>query len=398
MAKRSLNSAGIFMLAIVAVIMVAGPVWPSSYKVLHSFGPFPDAQSPEAGLVFDFAGNLYGTTFNGGTSDVGAVYELSPVQGGGWSAKVIYSFAGGADGGLPVATVVLDAKGHLYGTTESGGVGNGVVFELSPPSPGSTKWPETVIHTFTGGSDGVAPLGGVTFDGFGNLIGTTSVGGITNDGIIFELTPSGNGWSETMIHTFAGTNDDSIPVGKLVMDSRGRIYGTSRGGVGTVYRLSRNPSGRWLYQQLYCFCKGGGVSPYGGLAVDSSFRVYGTSYGGFGNGNVFELANPSPIQVKNLNGTTDGGGPLGGVVPDAMNHLWGTTSFGGGDHGLGVIFNAVHTGRTWTYKIEHLFAGGANSDGATPITDLILDAAGNLYGTTYSGGSVNGGVVFELTP
>ena len=402
MKKKSgrFNPAGILVSTIIAVITLAGSAWPVTYKVLYKFGSFPDAQSPEAGLVFDSAGNLYGTTYNGGTGDVGAVYELSPVPGG-WTEKVIYSFTGGADGGRPVSTLVLDAKGNLYGTTEYGGAGSlsyGVVFELSPPTPGGTKWTEKVIHTFMGGTDGVAPLGGVVFDGHGNLIGTTSAGGTTNLGTIFELSPFTGGWSKSLIHTFQGGNDESVPQGKLTIDSLGTIYGTARGGVGSIYRLTRSSSGHWIYHQVYCFCTGGGgVSPFGGLAVDNSFHIYGTTYGGFGNGNVFELAIPSPIQIKELNGTTDGGGPLGGVVLDALGDVWGTASFGG-DHGVGVVFNAARVGGKWKYAVAYSFGGISKSDGATPITDLIFDAAGHIYGTTYSGGATNGGTVFEVIP
>lgn len=402
-ARRTVfKPAGILVLAIIAVMTLTGSAWPVTYKVLYKFGSYPDAQSPEAGLVFDSVGNLYGTTFNGGTSNVGAVYELSPVPGG-WTEKVLYSFTGKADGGRPVSTLVLDAKGNLYGTTEyggtgNGGLGNGVVFELSPPAHGHSAWTEKVIHTFAGGTDGVAPLGGVIFDGNGNLIGTTSAGGSTNLGTIFELSPSNGTWSKSSIHIFQGGNDNSVPQGKLTIDSLGRVYGTTRGGVGSIYRLTRNSNGNWIYHQMYCFCnEGGGISPYGGLAVDNSFHIYGTTYGGFGTGNVFEFALPSPIQIKVMNGTTDGGGPLGGVVLDTLGHLWGTASFGG-DHGVGVVFNAAYVAGKWQYTVAHNFGGISNSDGATPITDLIFDTGGHLYGTTYSGGATNVGEVFEVIP
>ena len=395
--SRPFRPADTLVLAIVVVITLAESAWPLTYKVLHKFGSFPDAQSPEAGLVFDSAGNLYGTTFNGGTSDVGAVYELSPGSSG-WTEKVIYSFTGGADGGRPVSTLALDAKGNLYGTTELGGNGNGVVFKLSPPSPTTTSWKETVIHTFMGGTDGEFPLGGVIFDGHGNLIGTTSAGGTTNLGVIFELSPFNGVWSESLIHTFQGGSDDSVPQGKLTMDRMGKIHGTTRGGVGSIYMLTRSSNGHWLYHQAYCFCTGGGgVSPFGGLAVDSFSNIYGTTFGGFGNGNVFEFATHNLIQINEMNGTTDGGGPLGGVVLDALGHVWGTASFGG-DQGLGVVFNVARVGGKWKYTVIHSFGGISHSDGATPVTDLILDTAGNLYGTTYSGGATNGGTVFEVIP
>ena len=399
MQEKNVISGNILVLAIAVLVCLAGAARATSTEqVLYSFGPFPDGASPEAGLVFDGAGNLYGTTYNGGTHDVGTVFELLPRAGGGWNETVLYSFTGGADGGRPVSTITLDGSGHLYGTTQFGGTGSGVVFELSQ-SGGS--WTGKVLHTFGSGTDGKQPLGGVIFDGFGNLIGTTSVGGAKNDGIIFELTPSKTGWSETVIHAFTGGNDDSSPVGKLTKDHLGRIYGTTRGGVGSIYRLTRGTAGHWLYQQLYCFCNGGGVSPYGGLAVDSLFRIYGTTFGGFGNGNVFQLAFDGrkfvPNQIYKFKGKSDGSNPQGGVVLDAEGNLYGTTAFGG-DHGLGVVFKVTRQGGGWVETPIHSFGGASHSDGADPVTDLIFDVAGNLYGTTYSGGDVNGGVVFEVTP
>lgn len=399
MESRSFKSASIFLLAI-AVIGLATPSWSSSYEVLYTFGSFPDAQNPEAGLVFDSVGNLYGTTFNGGTHNVGAVYELSPVQGG-WSEQVIYSFTGGADGARPVSTLAVDPNGHLYGTASMGGSGGGVVFELSP-SGGS--WTLTVIHTFAGGKDGLFPLGGVILDGFGNLIGTASNAGMKNNGIVFQLSPprpGSNTWSESLIHTFQGGTDDSIPVGKLTMDRIGRIYGTTRGGVGSVYRLNRS-DGKWVYHSLWCFCNGGGGETlYGGVAVDGSFHIYGTTYGSAnGNGEVFELIVGRPsvvIPLYQFTGKADGANPQGGVVLDALSRLWGTTAFGG-DHGVGVLFSLTRINHKWIETPSHSFGGIANSDGANPITDLIFDASGNLYATISSGGSTNGGVLFEFTP
>ena len=207
-------------------------------SILYFFGNLPDGQYPFGALLRDQAGNLYGTTNTGGTSNAGTVFELSPSPSG-WTEQVLYDFTGGSDGGFPLAGLIADEQGNLYGTTTAGGDLNcgalgscGVVFELSP-SP--HRWSETVLYTFTGSPDGADPLfGALIRDGAGNLYGTTSQGGIATGcygevgcGTVFELSPNGSGWTETVLYSFTGEADGNAPIGPVTMDAHGNLYGAA---------------------------------------------------------------------------------------------------------------------------------------------------------------------------
>jgi len=221
---------------------------PWKYLVLYSTRGFKhsDGAIPNGGLVFDATGNLYGTTELGGTYNYGAVFELSPGAKR-WTEKVLYSFQRLSDGGLPIAGLVFDAVGNLYGTTMSGGNADaGTVFELSP---GAGAWTETVLHSFTGLSDGDGPVAPVTLHN-GSLYGTTACGGNRSgcmqnggDGVVFELSPSGGGWTEQVLHTFTSSPDGALPGGGVIFDPRGDLYGvTGYGGTtgsGVVYKISQ---------------------------------------------------------------------------------------------------------------------------------------------------------------
>ncbi len=388
------------LLAIAIVLLPANSAWATpTEQVVHSFTG-ADGLEPEAGLVLDNAGSLYGTTFGGGASQVGTVFKLTPIGGGAWTESVLYSFTGGTDGGRPVASLTLDAVGDLYGTTQVGGTGNGVVFKLSP---GGGSWTETVLYTFTGGLDGRAPSSNVVFGSSGDLFGTATGGGSKDLGVVFQLTSSPSGWVEKVLHNFAGGRDDENPSGSLTMDRRGRIYGTCAGGVGSVFRLTKNPNtGKWSYKELYYFGDGGGETPTGGLAVDSHFHIFGTTYVGCcGFGNVFELVQSSgkwtSTQIYPFSGHADGSNPVGGLALDAAGNLYGTTQIGG-DQRVGVVFEMVLSHGAFTQKVLHSFSGMNQGDGSAPSADLILDANGNLFGTTLTGGANGQGTVFEVTP
>ena len=219
----------------------AGGTW--TEKVLHSFNQNgTDGYEPFAGLIFDAAGNLYGTTFAGGTYDLGTVFELTPAAGGTWTEKVLWSFGNGTDGHKLYAGLIFDAAGNLYGTTVGGGTPDlGTVFELTPAAGGT--WTEKVLYNFGGGTDGTAPYGGLIFDAAGNLYGTTSQGGTSNLGTAFELTPAGGGtWTEKVLHTFGSGTDGVDLVAGLIFDGAGNLYGmTLRGGtyaLGTAFELT----------------------------------------------------------------------------------------------------------------------------------------------------------------
>jgi uncharacterized repeat protein (TIGR03803 family) len=304
-----------------------------------------------AGVIFDAAGNLYGTTVEGGTSNLGTVFELSPSKNG-WSESVLYSFAGGKDGSEPYAGLAFDAAGNLYGTTyEGGSYSDGTVFKLTPT--GNGHWTESVIHTFNE-TNGAAPVGGLVLDGKGNVYGVTSGGGSSHAGVVFELAPLSTGqWTGIILHSFTNGSDGGYPYAeRLAFDSLGNIYGTTQIGgasqLGTVFRLSRNTAGVWSEAVLYSFNGRVAANPYSGLILD-------------GKGN-----------------------------------LYGTCANGNGESTLGAVFElSPQGGGKWTERNLLLFT---RQDGEFPEASLVGDASGNLYGTTLLGGASNMGVVFEITP
>jgi uncharacterized repeat protein (TIGR03803 family) len=214
--------------------------------VLHNFqSNFRDGFNPDAGLIFDGSGNLYGTTFYGGPTGGGTVFELTPKAGGGWTEKILHSFGGKGDGSEPRAGLIFDGSGNLYGTTSSGGSdGYGAVFELTPKAGGG--WTEKLLHSFivNGKNDGNSPVSGLVLDSSGNLYGTTQYGGTYYVGTVFELTPkAGGGWTEKIVHNFDSNNhkDGYSPVAGLIIDATGNLFGTTYSGgtygYGTVFGI-----------------------------------------------------------------------------------------------------------------------------------------------------------------
>jgi len=391
-------------------------------KVAHSFNNNgKDGVYPQAALIFDAKGNLYGTVGGGGTYSSGMVFELTPKAGGSWTESVLHNFNRAAeDGANPYAALILDAKGNLYGTTYAGGVYNyGTVFELTPKAGGS--WTDQVLHSFNyNGTDGVLPYGGLIIDAGGNLYGTTYAGG-TYHGTVFELTPTGGGsWTEQVLHEFFNNQgtDGGFPESGLIRDAAGNLYGTtSEGGAygsyGTVFELTPAGGGSWTEQVLHSFNYNGtdGMLPDAGLIMDSGGNLYGTTtYGGtYNSGTVFELTpagggswTEQVLHNFNNNGT-DGFFPVAGLIFDAAGNLYGTTRFGGsgpcesGENGCGTIYELSPSASGWTEGVLHNFSPNGE-DGTNPYAGLIFDAKGNLYGTTYYGGTYNSGIVFELTP
>jgi uncharacterized repeat protein (TIGR03803 family) len=405
-----------FILAILAVTLVlSSSTAAATENVLYAFTGGADGGQPfSGGVVFDNAGNLYGTTQRGGAHGWGTVFELSP-SGGTWTESVLYSFSLGTDGGLPVAGVILDQDGNVYGTASQGGDPSclcGVVFKLTHSG---TTWTETVLHTFHLGADGHFPVAGLAFDGAGNLYGTTVFGGHFGPkcsanggcGVVFKLTPNDSTWTETVLHYFNGDDGASLQSG-VIIDSQGFIYGTAnrggdKNGDGTAFKLA--PTGK--VARLYKFIptnKSGGT-PTGGLIFDGSGNVYGTNNNNpAGLGAVFELT-LSPhgywkaIALHTFIDSADGSYPIGGLAFDAARiHLYGACAFGGADPGRGgTIFKLTPIGiDKWTETHLYDFTGG--NDGGYPLGALVFDDAGNLYGVTNKGGAFNQGVVFQITP
>ncbi len=401
---------GALILAVLsALLLKAARPAQAQETVLYTFTGGIDGANPTSRLTFDSAGNLYGTTYAGGLWGYGTVFELSPNGSGGWNETVLYSFTGGADGANPYfAYVMFDSAGNLYGTTYNGGLsgcgleslGCGVVFELSPVG---TSWTETVLHTFAGGTDGSNPVNGLVMDGVGNLYVKTnsySAGGRYSD-TVFELTPSGGGWTNQAIASLGGLSSSGLTT------HSGSIYTTSSNG---VFEVSPNGNGGWQTHRLYTFIK---ASPIGTLAFDEWGSIYGTAgAGGRGGGMMYMLTPPrggvgywKMKMIHNFEGgQADGASPAGGLLIGEGTTLFGAT-YHGGEYNDGTVFTYLYDGdNEWFPGPLWSFNG---SDGGAGNGDLIFDSSQNLYGTTLCGGggpynqfcgSSGNGVVFELNP
>lgn len=359
-----------------------------TFKVLYAFGATnTDGAFPIAGLIIDSAGNLYGTTSAGGAYGVGTVFEIAA----GGSETLLHSF-NGYDGASPWGGVDRDRKGNLWGTTQYGGhlqdcrgsqnpSGCGVVFELA------TNGTLRVVHAFTSGNDGAIPYAGINND-----IGTTSEGGETELGTVFRITRNGK---ETILHTFDGY-DGGGPQANVITDSAGNIYGTTASGgsgcCGTVFKIT--PGGS--ESVLYSFTGGNdGKWPLGSLKMDKAGNLYGTTWFGGANGlgTLFKVAPDGSETVLHSFGAyaKDGSHPTAGLIGnDKGTILYGTTGGTGAD-GRGTVFEY----KNGKEKILYHFTGG--NDGCYPGDTLVSDKTGNLYGTTEDCGQYGGGVVFELS-
>jgi uncharacterized repeat protein (TIGR03803 family) len=326
---------------------------------------------------------------------------LGPTASGPWNLTVLHRFGGQGDGVDPIYELVADKAGDLYGATYGGGIGYGTVFELSQTAPG--VWTETVIHTFGLGTDGITPSSGLILDAAGNLYGEDGCG-------IYELLSQPDGsWSESILYTFGGhRHDGEAPRGGLTFDATGDLYGTTEAGGniggGAVFELSPSINGGWTEQVLHSFDYPTYADPRSGVTIDSSGNLYGTTlYGGNASyGTVFELSPGSggtwtfkSLQSFSRNGA-EGFNPWSRLAIDAAGNLYGTT-FLGGSADLGVLFElSPQADGTWSETVLHNFIGGY--DGAEPVSGPVLNSTGTLFGTTSSGGLQNGGIAYQWTP
>lgn len=428
--KLSLGLSMVFAVLAVATLATATRAAAQTETILHSFGSGTDGVGPGVSLIFDASGNLYGTTSSGGaygtSTTGGTVFELTPQMGGGWSEAILYNFAGGIDGGGPNG-VIFDAHGNLYGTTTVGGVncGNygydcGAVFELSPAAGGG--WTKTILHSFNNnGTEGFNPYSGLVFDGSGNLYGTTYDGGVYANGTVFELMPkTGGKWEEKILHSFDNNGKDAAwPTKSLILDTSGNLYGTTDEGgtdyAGTIFELVHMAGGGFVEKVIHSFegvaGRKDGFHPQGSLIFDAASNLYGTTTQGGAHtyGTVFEFSpttsggwKESILYSFNYINDTDPQRPEGGLIFDASGNLYGTTVYGGAYDfpygGYGTAFELIPTtGDSWTETLLHSFDDNG-TDGDYPTGNLTFDPSGNLYGTTGEGGPNNAGTVFEITP
>jgi hypothetical protein len=390
---------------------------------------------------------------------VALVCSLASYASAEWNEKVLYNFQGGTDGSLPAGGVIFDKAGNLYGETIEGGSTNcppgwcGTVYQLRPPNTRGGAWTETLLYVFKGHNqnDGSSPSGGLIADSAGNLYGVTGYGGsgpcvlfgtATGCGAVFELSPpkiKGGQWTEKVLYNFQGDNDGDLPTGPLVFDSAGNLYGATEfgggkgttcdvfygGNCGTVFELSppKQKGGKWTEQVLHRFAGiaqgkqyGDGAVPNGGLILDSKVVIYGTTgFGGDGTGvcqegNGFDgcgtvfVLRPSirkdggwdeSVLHRFQGRPSDGSGPYGGLVLGSIGQLCGTTRGGGSDE-AGVVFELqppITEGGTWKERFLHVFTGG--NDGSSGLAGLLVGVDGSLYGSA-GGGAFFRGVLFRL--
>ncbi|MGA7695570.1 MAG: choice-of-anchor tandem repeat GloVer-containing protein [Candidatus Sulfotelmatobacter sp.] len=445
MKQHSLSVSGVrhlgIAVAIASVILTVGASASGpAESTLYTFLGHPDGSNPSSPVTFDKAGNIYGTAANAGMFGFGEVFELSPpaLEGDPWTENILYNFEAGSDGANPSSGVVIDDKGVLYGEVFLGSVGRGDIYELVPPAIPGGSWSTSTVYLFCVDSspcpDGNQPSGGLVSDGEGNLYGTTALGGdtLTCCGIVFKLTkPPGGGipWTETVLYTFlglsSGHSDGSTPMGGVILDKDGNVYGTTLDGgdpsgcggdgCGTVFKLSKE-GGTWKESILHAFHgTGDGRGPQSGLIFDECGALYGTASGdGVGSGNVFKLSPPTSrggawtervlYRFKGV-AALDGANPQAGVVFRGKD-LYGTTanggsascSYGSGNVGCGTVFKlaAPASGSgLWDETILWNFSAGGND----PVAPLTV-RKGVLFGTASQGGgsSLCCGTVFELVP
>jgi uncharacterized repeat protein (TIGR03803 family) len=406
----------VLSLPLLLVLMLPCDAWATTReKVIYSFAGGGSGSTASGILTFDEAGNLYGVAVGAGTGENGVVFELTRSKSGQWTKTNLYSFLGGNDGSRPEAGVIFDKAGNLYGVTSGGGsVSSGTVFELIHGKNGD--WTETILYSFTGGSDGGFPDSIPTFDEAGNLYGTTESGGSPGNGTVFELMPGQSGrWTEKVLHAFKGHADGAQPLAGLIFDGAGNLYGTTelggRSGLGTVFELSPAKAGKWKETILHAF-QGtpDGSNPIAGL-VFSGGILYGTTYSGGdstcgvvgGCGTVFQLASNGSKWTETIIHSfqgRDGIETLATPVFDQTGSLYGTTFEGGSGSCdvCGTAFELTPVGHNnWQETVLHDF-GSKSGDAGTPVSGVILNKSGKLFGTTTLGGNDNAGAVYEITP
>jgi uncharacterized repeat protein (TIGR03803 family) len=372
-------------------LIAAQPSLSQTESILYSTTLY---ENPDGGVIMDSQGNLCGTTTSSGINDRGEVFKLTaPAEPGAeWTPTILHAFTGQPDGQYPSGNLVLDNEGNLYGLAQGGSQGFGVIYEISAAGV------ETIFHNFKLNKiTAYDPSIGLVRDSKGNFFGATSIGGAAKEGTVYEVSASG---VETVLYNFQGGSDGYEPFGVPILDSQGNLYGTTwKGGpnhAGTVFKLT--PAG--VKTILYSFAASptDGQYPYAGVVMDTKGNLFGTTgYGGAnGYGTVFALtaAGVEKILYSFKGGHSDGQLPEASLILDSHGNLYGTTAFDDNHDGpFGTVFEVTPAGKE---TVLHRFT--SDPDGYNPLSNLIMDSQGNLYGTTYLGGTIGSGTVFEVTP
>jgi uncharacterized repeat protein (TIGR03803 family) len=395
MQARRVSFAGPFalVLAFACCFMLVEGARAQSFNVVHNFTGGADGANPLNGLMMGAAGFMYGATSAGGAYNNGTIFRVGPTG----LFQTIYAFGGGSDGASPQGFLIEDSAGRLYGTTTYGGqYGGGTVFRIT----NNTK---TILHSFGSDSDGAEPLAGLVFDSAGNLYGTTSAGGAHGNGAVFMLSPRGILWGETVLYSFGTGTDGAVPYAAVALDSAGDVLGTTSAGgtsgYGTVFELSKANS--WAESIVWDFQnQNDGAVPYSGLIADGLGNFYGaaTEGGVQGGGSIFELTPSGSGWRFNAFQSLPGSG-ISGTFRNLMLTSSGTiyaTTHCDGEYNAGTVYQLVPAvGGGWTYTLLYTFTGG--SDGLYSYSNLVT-FANRLYGTTNQGGAHGEGVVFSVLP
>lgn len=378
------------------------PAQAQTLITLHTFAGQMDGGAPEGLVAVDRAGNVYGSSPDGGSYRGGAVFRASSRHGA-WTLTPIYDFQRGQDGSDPLAGVTLGPDGAIYGTTLQGGgtgctdnMGCGTVFRLTPQASFCRMvlcpWTETVIYHAVNPSDPSVFFGGVIVDNAGNVYGMSVAGGTNNCGVVYKLSPSGGSYTLSEPYSFQCGNDGADSLGTLGMDAAGNLYGMAtyggQFGYGTVFKLVHSAGG-YTFQLLYSFTGGAdGAMPVSNVVLDSAGNVYGASGEG---GGIFQITPSGAYTLID----TQASFLQAPISIDAAGSIYGTT-YTGGTHDAGSIFKLAYSNGVWTHTILHSFDG---NDGALPLSGVGFDASGNLYGTTtFAGGPADDGTLWQLTP
>ncbi len=393
-----------FLAATFAIVFLAATAQ-AGEKILLSFETAQGIR-PLSTLVADGNGNFYGTATSGGANNCGVLFELSQVAGK-WTETILFSCKPNEP--VPVGPLTFDKSGNIYGVTQS--YNSGSILEFS--ESGSGTWTQSLVHQFPM-KEGMPNLD-LTWDSAGNLYGTTQVDSTGFDGEVFELSPHSSGsWNETILYRFPALDRAGMPTAGVIFDGKGNLYGPTYLGMrgnnssGGIYELSPNSNGPWTFTLIHNFTVSAGGGPYSRLVFDSSGNLYGAAAqaGAKFAGEIFELTpglggswNEKPIHT--FESGSDGYYPVGAPVLDESGNLYGSTIWGGdgcSDNVCGVVYElSPNSDGSWTETILHRFESAL--DGSEPNPGVVLDSSGNLYGTTYFGGSRYGyGVVYEITP